>query len=132
MSPGARYLLDTTVLIDVSKRSEPISSHIRELLDGPDEVGVCAVNVAEFFAGLRPEERVEWEGFIDQLEYWDMTQGVSVQAGIYRYDHARQGRALSATDALVAATAVAVGAILLTDNVKHYPMPELTVRRPPG
>lgn len=130
MTDGGPYLLDTTVLIDLSRDREPTTSWTRELLRGPHIVGVSAVNVAEWFAGLRPVERAHWARFVDELQYWDITPAVAIRAGILRYDYARLGRTILIPDALVAATAEAVGAILVTGNIKHFPMPELTVRRP--
>lgn len=132
MTDGGPYLLDTTVLIDLSREREPTASWTRELLRGPHVVGVSTVNVAEWFAGLRPAERARWARFVDELQYWEITPAVAIRAGILRYDYARLGRTILIPDALVAATAEAVGAILVTGNVKHFPMPELTVRRPVG
>jgi len=64
LKPVTRFLLDTTVLIEASRHREPALSWLHEALQTPDEVGVCAVIVAEFFAGLRPDERPRWESFI--------------------------------------------------------------------
>jgi predicted nucleic acid-binding protein len=124
-----RYLLDTTVLVDASKNREPVRSRVDDLLRGADEVGVSAVNVAEFIAGVRPEDRPKAEEFLDGLVHWDVTREIAVQAGLYRYDYARQGQTPLIPDALIAATARVLDAILLTNNVKDFPMPELTVER---
>jgi predicted nucleic acid-binding protein len=47
-----RYLLDTDAPIDFSKGSEPATSRILSWIDATDIVAVCAISVAEFFAGL--------------------------------------------------------------------------------
>ena len=52
-----RCLLDTTALIDFSKGRQPASSRILRMFEAGDEVGVCAIVVAEFYAGLVPEQR---------------------------------------------------------------------------
>jgi predicted nucleic acid-binding protein len=82
---ASRYLLDTTALIDISKGLEPTSSVVRKWLAGRNEVGVCGVVVARFFASLRADERPEWVSFIDSLAFWEATRQVAIQAGIYRY-----------------------------------------------
>jgi predicted nucleic acid-binding protein len=127
VTPIRRYLLDTTALIDISKEIEPISSHIRGWLAGPNEVGVCGVVAAEFFAGLRPEERPPWVSFVDRLTFWIVTRRIAIQAGIYRHDHARLGMTLSTSDTLIAAVAVSVGATVVTRNIKDFPMTGLSV-----
>jgi predicted nucleic acid-binding protein len=68
-----RYLLDTDALIDFSKRREPASSRILQWIDGGVTVGVCAVTVAEFAAGLSTEQLAAWEKFLTSLASWDMS-----------------------------------------------------------
>jgi predicted nucleic acid-binding protein len=117
-----RYLLDTTALIDFSKGREPARSRIQAWIDGGDELGVCAVNVAEFYAGLPPQQRALWEQFLGALQLWEITRDAAIQAGIWRYDFARQGVALTTTDTLVAAVTQEQQAVLVTNNLKDYPM----------
>jgi predicted nucleic acid-binding protein len=124
-----RFRLDTTVLIEASRHREPALSWLREALRTPDDVGVCAVIVAGFCAGLRPDERPRWGSFIDELTYWATTHEVARQASIYQYEYARRGQTILTADALIAATAAAVGAPLVTDNVKHFLMAEIKIMR---
>ena len=53
----SRYLLDTDVLIDYANGKEPAVSRIKGLIAQGDDLGLSAVAVAEFFAGLRPHQR---------------------------------------------------------------------------
>ncbi|MBI4318184.1 MAG: PIN domain-containing protein [Chloroflexi bacterium] len=122
-----RYLLDTTALIDFSKGHEPASSRIMRMIEGGDEVGVCAVVVAEFYAGLSPEQRSTWEEFINALRFWEESRDAAKQAGAWRFAFGRKGTPLSTTDLLVAAVAQEKGAVVVTNNVKDYPMKEVEV-----
>jgi len=117
-----RYLLDTTALIDFSKGREPACSRLHGWIDGGDEVGLCAINVAEFYAGLPSQQRALWGEFLAALDLQDITSDAAIQAGIWRYDFARQGVILTTTDTLVAAVARDWQAILVTNNLKDYPM----------
>jgi predicted nucleic acid-binding protein len=54
---------------------------------------------------------------------------VARHTGIYRYEYARRGQTILTAAALIAATAAAVGATLVTDNVKHFPMAEIKIMR---
>jgi len=123
------YLLDTTVLIDVARRKEPATSWLGDTLRRSDQVCVSAVTVAEFFAGVRPAQRIEWQRFIDGLTHWDVTREIAIRAGTLRYDLARQGRAILILDALIAATAIAYGASLATANIKDFSVPGLATLR---
>lgn len=122
-----RYLLDTSVLIDFSKGRQPASARILKMIESGDEVGTCSVVMAEFYAGLVPQQRPRWDEFFDALRFWGESRDVGRQAGTWRYEFARQGTPLATTDWLIAAVANQRDAIVVTNNVKDYPMPELEV-----
>lgn len=117
-----RYLLDTSILIDFSKGREPTHSRLLALIEA-GVVAVCAVTIAEFYAGLPPENRSQWRRFLATLPHWVITREAAERAGSYRYDLARQGRAISLADALLAAVAQEHGAVFITENTKDFPMP---------
>jgi tRNA(fMet)-specific endonuclease VapC len=120
------YLLDTTALVGFSKKREPVLSRLRQMM-ATELVAVCPVVVAEFYSGLAPEERSDWDVFFASLDFWDHSDSVARRAGRFRYDYASRGQAISVADALVAATALEHDATILTDNVSDYPMPGVRV-----
>lgn len=124
-----RYLLDTTALIDVSRGYEPVRSEVEALVAAREEVGVSPISVAEFYSGLRAEERIVAAGFLDTLEIWNLDRDIAAESGTTRYGLARRGHSVSLPDALIAATARSVGAALLTNNVRHFPLLGITVLR---
>lgn len=90
-------------------------------------VAVCAVTVGEFYAGLdgdRPQEALE---FVTSLPYWDISRTAAMHAGQDRYTFARQGKDLSISAALIAAAAREHHAIVVTSNVKDFPMTDIAV-----
>src|SRR5688572_29529808 len=125
MTEGSLYLLDTTAMIDISKGFEPSRSKIRNMIRGGDLLAVCSVSVAEFATGLHPPEREQWRQFLGRLLYWEISREAAFQAGIWRYDFSRRGVQLSTTDTLIAATARQHQATVITNNARHYPMPQV-------
>jgi predicted nucleic acid-binding protein len=118
-----RFLLDTDVLIDFSNGHEPGLSFVRRAVDDGDELGVTAVNLAEFWAGLTEPQRAAWEEFFEPLEYWTISPAAAKQAGRWRYDFARRGRPLPTTDTLIASVAQEQQAVIVTKNGRDFPMP---------
>ncbi len=124
----SRYLVDTTSSIDFFKGIEPQASRLLALLEDPvHEVGVCDIIVAEFFAGIMPSDRPQWQRFFASLSYWDTSLEAAAKGGADRYDYARRRRSIATPDALIAATARAYDAILITENPKDYPMTDITL-----
>lgn len=126
----ARFLLDTSVIIDFSKETEPAYSLFNMLLESGDELGTCAIVVAEFFSGLASDEHETWQDFFDGLNYWPMDHPVARRAGSYRYSFARRGIALTIPDMLIAAVAVAENATLVTTNNRDFPMTDISLLVP--
>jgi predicted nucleic acid-binding protein len=124
----ARYLVDTTTLIDFSKGAEPQASRLLALLEDSDhDVGVCAVIVAEFMAGVVADQRESWQRFLGTLMYWGTPLDAALRAGRERYDYARQGQQITTADSLIAGAARAHDAVLITDNTRHYPQPDVRI-----
>src|SRR5436190_11099706 len=111
-----RYLLDTDTLIDLSKGIESVSSPILSWIDSTDSVAVCAISVAEFYAGLTLDEANQAESFISSLTYWDISREAAMRAGHDRHTLKRRGITITTTDALLAAVAREYDAILVTSN----------------
>ena len=74
---------------------------------------------------MRERERKVTEEFLESLQYYELTKEIAKQAGEYKKKYEREGLSLSLPDVAIAAIAITNNVVLLTDNQKHYPMPEL-------
>jgi predicted nucleic acid-binding protein len=120
-----RLLLDTSVLIDVLRSRHGRRELLAELARSGHSLATTALNVAEVFAGMRPEERMQTEAFLDALECYDLSRTAGQIAGTLKNKWARKGRTLSLGDAIVAAIALERTCTLMTDNRKDFPMSEV-------
>jgi predicted nucleic acid-binding protein len=94
---------------------------------GDHSLGTSCVNVAEVERGVRPKERKAVTALLTRLRFLDTNREAAVRAGRYQAEHEKRGRTIHTADALVAGTARAHGAILLTDNVGDFPMRDIRV-----
>jgi predicted nucleic acid-binding protein len=121
----ARYLLDTDAIIDYLFGIPSSVTLIQDLHQRGDTLCVCDVVIAEVFAGLRPPHREAAERLLAACLFLPPSPAIAQQAGTWRYEFARRGLQLATTDTLIAATADAHGATVVTGNTKDYPMPEV-------
>ena len=120
------FLLDTTILIEFFRgRMEAVQTLNMLIEEGP--LGYCPVTVAEIFSEVRAEERARVEEFFGALAYYPIPYETARLAGEYRKDYQIKGITLSISDTLIAAVAVTNSLILVTRNVRHFPMAELAV-----
>jgi hypothetical protein len=126
-----KYLLDTTALIDYLAGRPKVVALVKKLATEGHSLGVCCINIAELYSGLKEQKHPQANRLIDSLLYYGVTKEISKLAGSYRFAFARQGIALSTADTIVAATAVANEAILITANEKDYPMDEIKILEQP-
>ena len=118
-------LLDTTVLIDALRARNSRRELLRELVVAGHTLTTAAINIAEVYAGMRPEEERKTETFLSSLECYGMTGAIARRAGSLKSEHARKGQTLSLADMVVAATALEHGLVLMTDNRKDFPLAQL-------
>lgn len=121
------YLADTSLIIDLINDRDERRSFIRQLLKPGDTLGCCTINLIEIYTGMRPGEEEATAALIDRLLYYDVTREIAKRAGSIRYQRRRRGHTLSLADATIAAVALHHNLALLTDNRKHFPMPELVL-----
>ena len=121
----ALILLDSSVIFDHLNGRFGRTEFLEQLIDQGHVLACCPVNFTEVYAGLRPGEEDKTAAFMDSLECLPVTPEIARQAGLLRRDWQKKGHTLSYTDVTIAAVALSNGAPLLTDNRKHFPMPEL-------
>ena len=123
----AKYLLDTTVIIDHLRGNKKVNSRLEEIGLQGDVAGCCCINIAETYAGMREKEKEKTDKFIESLHYFEVTRKIAKLAGELRQKHARKGKTLVTADVIIAATAIIYNSILFTRNIKHYPFSELEI-----
>lgn len=116
--PG-RYLIDTDVLIDYSRR-HPMAVGFMEALAG--RPAVSAVSVAELYAGVRDgKERQDLDAFVARCAVVEVDADAALVAGLWLRQY-RRSHGVGLADALIAAAAQAGQAQVVTVNEKHFPM----------
>jgi predicted nucleic acid-binding protein len=118
----AKFLLDSDVLIWLLRGRRETLERL-EALEGP--FGISVVSRAEIWAGAREKESREIETLFLSLTTYTVDAAVADLAGQFLRRYLRRAPGVELADALIAATAVRHGLLLVTYNVVHFPMPEL-------
>ena len=125
----ATYLLDTTVIIDCLRGRREVVDFLTRIASQGSIVGCCAINIVEVYAGMRENERQITKKFLDSLEYYEVTRNLAELAGEYKREYAGKGINLSLSDVTIATVAISNNLTLITDNLRHYPMPEIEIKQ---
>jgi predicted nucleic acid-binding protein len=120
-----RLLLDTSVLIDALRSRGDRRAWLAAMVRDGHSFEISALNVAEVHAGMRSSEEAKTKAFLEALLCHPVTASAAEQAGRFKSQWARKGRTLALADTIVAAVAVEQNCVLVTDNRKDFPMPEV-------
>jgi predicted nucleic acid-binding protein len=90
-------------------------------------LSISALNVAEIYAGVHPGEETATESFLSAFDCFDINAKTGRMAGELRNKWAHKGRTLALADTVIAAAAIENHCVLMTDNRKDFPMPELNL-----
>jgi predicted nucleic acid-binding protein len=118
----SKKLLDTNILVD-ALRGLPACEHYLESLSEGD-IFCSVITAAELWAGVRPDEEEDLDLFLAAFRWVDLDERTARKAGQYMQTFSRS-HGLLLPDALIAASAHAKGADLLTLNLKHFPMKDI-------
>ena len=117
--------LDSSVIFDLFKKRFGRPELLSQLIRDGFTLACCPVNITEVYSGLRSGEEAETADLLSNLVCLPVTPDIAQYAGLLRRDWQRKGHTLSYSDVTIAAVSIHHGAPLLTDNRKHFPMPEL-------
>ena len=118
------YLLDSNVCIHLlNNRHSQIEHHFRSF--SPSEIAMCSIVKAELLFGARHSKRVEvnlqlLNHFFAPLSSLPFDDRCADEYGLIRADLSAQGKIIGPNDLLIAATARANDAILVTHNTKEF------------
>ena len=116
-----QLLLDTTVLVDYLRDSDVAVKYLEEM-GAEDHLLISAVTVAELYAVVRDgRELVRLESLLSAFDIVPLDRAIAEKGGLYRRDYGpSHGTGLA--DALIAASAAARLATLVTLNKRHFVM----------
>jgi len=125
---GISCLIDTDIAIDYLRRRD----YAQKLLENWAGEGLLAISTLthlEIYQGMKTGEEGATNAFLDGLISVVVDIPIARQAGIMLGELRSKGMTIGIADAIIAATALQFGTPLLTNNVEHYPFPNLKVIR---
>jgi len=122
-----RLVLDSTFLIDHLRGERAAIARLGDIFETGDEPFVNEVVVAEVRTGLFPFEEPTLRRLLEPIEFVQPGLDWALLAGTWRRAARARGGALSLPDALIAAMADAVGAAVLTRNVRDFALTPVRV-----
>lgn len=114
-------LVDTSVLIDVLRGELAAAEILRDARTAGPLHG-SEVTRLEVLAGMRPREEAATHALLAVLTWHPLDERVADAAGELGRRWLPSNRGIDSADLAIAATAMLLGARLLTRNVKHFPM----------
>jgi len=117
------YCLDTDILIEYFRGSEPIKKKVESLTE-EDSVGLIWLTFYEFFKGIFVSGKLDEEKFLKGLAKTCVILEESYEAAriggeIYATLKMR-GKLINDADILIASIVKAHNAVLVTNNEKHF------------
>jgi hypothetical protein len=115
----ARYLIDTDVMIDVSRRNAAAATYV----DSLDDITISIITAHELIVGARNQR--DADGIDSPMKTYPVQTGLDARITGRAYQllkrHAKPD-GLRTFDALIAATAIEDGFTLVSKNRKHFQM----------
>jgi predicted nucleic acid-binding protein len=119
------YLLDSDVLIDYFKEKDPFASLVKRLIK-EEQVAISVLSITELRTGWTEEQASYLLPRLYKLFAVEaVLPEIAVQAGMWRREYRQQGKPLTTSDTIIAATTFLKDYCLVTNNTKDYPMPQL-------
>ena len=117
-----RLVLDSSVVIDHLRDHPAATSLIEARVRGGDQLWGVVITRAEVLAGMWPAEREATMQLLDLMRWLDIDIDLADEAASLVHEYRKSHQGLQLADCLIAAGVRRLGASLLTQNVRHFPM----------
>ena len=115
-----KFVIDSSVFIDYLRRGLTAGQLFDSLEEQNADLFIPTIVIFELFSGKstkNPSTRSKMSNFIKDFKRVELTEEVAVRAGeLYR----DIGKHISAQDYIIAASAIEIGATVVTLNTKHF------------
>lgn len=125
---GISCLIDTDIAIDYLRRRD-YAQKLLEYWAGEGLLAISTLTHLEIYQGMKTGEEGATNAFLDGLISVVVDIPIARRAGSMLGELRSKGVTIGIADAIIAATALHFGAPLLTNNLEHYPFPNLKVIR---
>jgi predicted nucleic acid-binding protein len=122
-----KLLLDSTFVIDLLEGVPAALDRQRTIFETGDEPFVNEIVICEVRAGLGHRHQPSLLGILEPVEFIQPGPDAAMLAGTWRRDAHERGYRLGLADALIAAAADAIGAAVLTRNVRDFALTPVRV-----
>ena len=117
------FVLDTNTVIDYFKGRGKVAERL--LAVPPREIALPAIVAYEVWVGVLGSQNAkrrqsQYEQFLSVIEVIPFDSAISRRAAELRHTLERRGASIGPLDTLIAGTALACGAALVTRNVKEF------------
>jgi predicted nucleic acid-binding protein len=113
-------IIDTDVAIDFLRGNAYAKDLLLPLIIS-NSACLSILTVYELHAGMRENESVRTQDFINACAIQPVTMEIAIKAGEFRRYYKTKGLTLTAIDCLIAATADVCKFKIATRNINHYP-----------
>lgn len=119
-------LLDTTVAVDHLRGAAEATELLVDLTSSGEDIASSELVRFELLAGVREHEMEALDHFFTALIWIPVEAEIAGVAGVLARKHRKGHSGIGDVDYLIAATSIVLDAELLTTNVRHFPMLNLT------
>lgn len=119
-------LLDTNIIIDVLRKRNGRDLQLLQFLNQNNRPVVTSVVITEVYMGAASPQQIQAAAsLLGSMDYLPVTPSSARLAGLLYSEWRAKGITLSFPDLTIAAVCLENGIPLVSDNSRHFPMPEL-------
>ena len=117
------FNLDTSTIIEILRSNENVLKNLADAVSNDNVIAVSSIAYYEVMRGFEKsksyKKKSPFQDIYKDVKHFSLTEK-AVDIAIDLYQDLRRGQNIGDADIFIAAISIANGAVLVTDNVKHF------------